>query len=141
MGPLFRLVIRSHPSRSLDAESLADSGKFIRKYPSHLEVIPPRLTMCIRLEDFARPSAAVMAAIRPLIGQCADVRRHGRTPGRFVGCVGRWRLRVEKNQSTLASQAAWGPMARLLRVDLPGSGEVVEDFLVRVADLADLPGT
>ena len=47
---------------------------------------------------------------------------------------------MEKNLSSETSQAAWGLMARLLRVDLPGSGEVVEDFLVRVADLADLPG-
>ena len=42
MEPLFRLVIRSHPSRSSEAQSVADSGKFIIKYQSHLVVLTPK---------------------------------------------------------------------------------------------------
>ena len=93
--------------------------------------------MCILIEDRFEPSAEVKAALEPFLGECLSLRRQGRHAGR---CAGRWRLRVERNISALPSQSEWGPMAHLLRVDLPGSGEVVEDFLVRVSDLNGLPG-
>lgn len=97
-------------------------------------------TMCVQIEDKVDPSPEVQAALASVLGECHGRRGQGRSSGRPAGCAGCWRLRVEKNLSSETSQAAWGLMARLLRVDLPGSGEVVEDFLVRVADLADLPG-
>ena len=95
--------------------------------------------MCIDIEDHFEPSAEVKAALEPFLGDCLSLTlsRRGRHAGR---CTGRWRLRVERNVSALPSQSDWGPMARLLRVDLPGSGEGVEDFLVRVSDLDGLPG-
>ena len=96
--------------------------------------------MCILIEDRFEPSAEVKAALEPFLGDCLSFGRQGRHAGRWGGCAGRWRLRVERNVSALPSQSEWGPMARLLRVDLPGSGEVVEDFLVRVSDLDGLPG-
>ena len=99
--------------------------------------------MCIDIEDHFEPSAEVKAALEPFLGDCLSLSRRGKlvVRGRHAGrCTGRWRLRVERNVSALPSQSDWGPMARLLRVDLPGSGEVVEDFLVRVSDLGGLPG-
>ena len=96
--------------------------------------------MCVKIDDYAPPSEEVAAVLALAQGDCASLRENLRYPGHKAGCTGGWRMRVEKNVSVVAAQAAWGPMARYMRVDLPGSGEVVEDFVVRLADLARLPG-
>ena len=98
------------------------------------------LGLCVLLEEDhrARPTARCRCAIEMVVDPCGDLHSSVRT-SRSVGCAGRWHLHAEVNVLTRDDQSAWSPMGRLMRIDTPGSGEVLEDFLVMLADLVALP--